>query len=386
VPSIAQGAANCADSIRICPSAISLAGIAASSRVLLIAAIVFTGHAHAFDLVARQEEGRELFFDQALSSDGHTSCASCHQPDLAFADGLRVARGAGGKTGTRNTPSLLDVAEHGRPFWDGRAEDLIDQVRQPLLNPIEHGLVSQEEVLSRVLARETHRRGLSRAFEIDPSQIAFEHVERAIAAYEATLSSGESPIDRYLRGDSTALSAAEQRGLQIFQGPGRCVECHPLTGSRAVLTDNRYHAVSRAFSQFGDRLAPAVLRASSRETSNIGDLIASDDVIAALGRFNVTKRLEDIASFKTPSLRNVELTAPYMHDGSVADLEDAVRQELYYRSERDGVPLVFTPDEKRDLVSFLRALTSDNLKSASVPSQKSKPPATYMPSRQEKGT
>jgi cytochrome c peroxidase len=303
--------------------------------------------------------GKALFFDTTLSADQRTSCATCHQPELAFSDGLPVARGADGKTGMRNTPSLLDVDRHGRPFWDGRADSLESQILGPFLNPIEHGLTDAGQLMSRVKASRAHVRRLTKAFGVRADELDATHVAKAIAEFERTLSSGESAFDRYLSGNSEALSASAIRGLGLFKGRGRCATCHDISGPRAALTDNDFHNVVSERMPKGDRLARAAATAYALGPAELDRLLTADPAVSALGLFNVSKQPSDIGKFKTPSLRNVALTAPYMHDGSIPTLEGAVEREIYYRSSKDGVAVVFTPSEKADLLALLRSMTSD---------------------------
>lgn len=311
---------------------------------------------------ALAELGRKLFFDTRLSADGKTSCASCHQPDKAFQDGLAKARGAFGQVGTRNTPSLLHVGLQQTLFWDGRRSRLSEQAIDPLLNPREHALGSESQLESRLAGLQDYAPLVSaatdRRSQEQPRLTAL--IGQALAAFEQTLSDGESAFERFkYRGDDSALSPAAKRGWLLFSGRAQCTGCHQVGNTAPVLlTDHGFHALpaQRTASALGDLVNrfEALMHAGQAPDR----VLLSDDELAALGRFVVTEDPLDIGAFKTPSLRNVALTAPYMHDGSVATLQEAVELEIYYRSTQDGRPLILTDDEKSDLVAFLNALTS----------------------------
>lgn len=307
------------------------------------------------------ELGRKLFNDASLSADGTISCASCHQASKAFSDGLSRARGIKGQAGTRNTPSLLNVAFSPELFWDGRRPNLEAQVEDPLLNPIEHGLARSDQVVALVRNNPDYVTHFEAAFGIGGQRITMEHVKKAIAAYERTLVVGNTAFDRYLYGsDSSALSLSAKRGLALFRGRAGCDTCHLIGETSALLTDNKFHSLGVGFKSVEARLstlASDYVRAEGKPDSRT--LAASD--IAELGRFAVTRAPTDIGHFKTPSLRNVALTAPYMHDGSVATIEEAIELEIYYRGIQQNRPLILTPDEKTDLVEFLKSLTSTDL-------------------------
>lgn len=305
--------------------------------------------------------GKRLFFDKGLSADHSISCASCHRPERLFTDGLPRSEGIGRRLGTRNAPSLVNAAFHTSQFWDGRRPNLETQAADPLVNPSEHGFRDHEAVLRYLRKDRTYRRAFSSSFGIAPGQIRIRHVGAALAVFERTLIAGNSPFDRYVfKSDTTALSASAQRGLTLFQGRAQCTNCHRIEPAYALFTDNLFHSLSVGMKRIDQRLARLTMQlARHQEQGGIADpLILNDPDIAELGRFAVTLEPTAIGEFRTPSLRNVELTAPYMHDGSIATLEDAIEHEMYYRSAARGYPLSLTPDEKQDLAAFLRALTS----------------------------
>ncbi len=308
-----------------------------------------------------------LFFDPRLSGDQKVSCASCHQPEKAFQDGRPTAQGAFGQLGTRNTPSLLNVAKQRGLFWDGRRDSLQAQALDPLTNPREHGLKNVDELLAKLEAIPEYRAAFERldaAAGRPPSRAANARaVADALAAFESQLGDGESPFERFrFQGDENALSPQARRGWALFSGLAKCVSCHAVGDEKppVLFTDQGYHALTSVKRPGGQILAELVTHfVSQREAgASVDAILLSDEKVSELGRFVVTQSPADIGKFKTPSLRNVALTAPYMHDGSVATLAEAVDIEASYRGAEDGHPLILTHDEKADMVSFLIALTS----------------------------
>jgi cytochrome c peroxidase len=343
----------------------NLVSFAKYAAIIAIACWMFMAdHARANGMPeqARIALGERLFFDKRLSDDGQISCASCHQPERAFSDGLATARGIGGQIGKRNTPSLLNVGEQRTLFWDGRRISLESQVADPFTNPIEHGLTNTDTVVAKVRADAGYAGNVSAAFGIRQDTLTFEQIAVALAAFQRSLKAQPSPFERYwLMGEEAAIGDRAKRGLALFRGIGGCAQCHVLgTESQrsAALADNQFHDVSVSVEGLQRRLpeiAPRAMRATPEEVDR---LVSQDADIAALGRFLVTKNPKDIGKFKTPSLRNVAVTAPYMHDGAVATLEQAIDAELYYRSAQLGKAVVLTPAEKQDIKSFLETLTN----------------------------
>jgi cytochrome c peroxidase len=283
--------------------------------------------------------GEALFFDTSLSADGRTSCATCLRPDAGFADPRPVSRGTGGKEGRRNSQTLLNAALFTQVGWSGAHPTLEAHTLAALTNPHEMGL-QPEHVIDRLSARA--RAHVSRLGD----GVSTESVVRALAAFQRTLIRGTSPFDRYIYGgDAHAVGAAAKRGFRLFLGRGRCVQCHfmrseashPFGGSTGLYADDRFHNIGVGYDEAG----------------NITDL----------GRFEVTGRDEDRGAFRTPTLRDVALTAPYMHDGSLATLSDVI--EHYDKGGRpnpfldpDIRSLHLSAQNKRDLVTFLESLTS----------------------------
>jgi cytochrome c peroxidase len=282
---------------------------------------------------AKVELGRQLYFDKRLSVDDTVSCATCHDPQKGFAEDKKVSTGIQEKKGNRNSPTTLNSALYDLQFWDGRAPSLEEQAKGPIVNPVEMGMPSLDPLVEKLKKIPEYQKSFKQVFE---GGITADNIAKAIAAYERTLLAGDSPFDRYFYGkEENAISEAAKRGLKVFQEKGRCVTCHEILSSFALFTDNKFH--------------------------NVG--VGMDKPNPDRGRYEATKEDKDTGAFKTSSLRNVALTAPYMHDGSEATLESVV--ELY---DKGGVPnryldggirpLNLTEQEKKDLVEFMKALTS----------------------------
>ncbi len=312
------------------------------------------------------ELGKRLFEDKRFSADGTVSCATCHVPEKAFTDGLPLAKGIGGQTGVRNTPTVVNAAYYTRQFWDGRAKDLEEQAKGPFLNPVEHGLKDFGPILSICASDPYYRNMFKKVFGIEPGAATIDHVVAAIAAFERTVVSGTSPFDRYLYGkDKDAISEAAKRGLEIFRTKGRCQDCHRIEQDSATFTDNKFHNLGVGFSVIEPRLFDIVeeYKRAKAEGRKPNPELVDEKAISELGRFAVTLDIQDIGRFKTPTLRNIAVTAPYMHDGSVESLEDVI--ELYDQGGEEnpmldsGIrPLNLTDQEKADLVEFMKSLTS----------------------------
>lgn len=311
----------------------------------------------------RVELGRKLFFDPRLSADGTVSCASCHRPEHDFTDGRPHGVGVSGQTGTRNVPSLYNVVFATSLFWDGRATDLESQATLPLLNTREHGLSSEEQLLSALETSPAYRKLFHH--QDSEKRITINAVAVALAAYERTLISADSPFDRYYYGgDEHAMSDSAVRGLSFFLGRGGCATCHTIGKTSALLTDQEFHSSPKDLPK---SVSAALVELTARvnqmqeggSQTGLNSVILGDSDIASLGRYNVTRNPKDIGLFKTPSLRNVAKTAPYLHDGQVQTLEEVVDLELYSRSDVVRAPIVATVQEREDLVNFLVALSSE---------------------------
>jgi len=282
--------------------------------------------------------GRRLYYDPALSADKTVSCATCHHPDHGFSDGKPVSNGVQQKTGTRNSPTVFNSAYFEAQFWDGRAPTLEKQAEGPVQNPVEmaHTLKGVEDRLN---ADATYRNDFAKAF--GPGPITYERVEKAISSFERTIVSASSPFDRWKYGhDERAVSQAVKRGFVVFTSPqkGNCSACHLIGEDYALFTDNKFH--------------------------NIGVGVDMGQ-ITDQGRFAVSRNEADRGAFRTPSLRNISLTAPYMHDGSVQNLKDAVD---YYIGGGNSNPQLdpqihvldfLSGQERADLRAFLESLTGE---------------------------
>lgn len=276
------------------------------------------------------ELGRRLFFDPLLSADRSLRCASCHLPDRAFADTVAVSPGVYNRRGHRNTPSLLNAGYEEAFFWDGRTRSLEEQVVQPIQDPNEMGM-ALEAAVARLRAEDGYWEAFREAFGRGPTE---EGLARALASYVRILRSGSSTVDRYRAGEMDALEGEALEGFRLFVGKGKCANCH----LGPTFTDGRFHNTGVAWEDAGP---------------------GSEGFDP--GRFLVTGDSADLGAFKTPTLRNAALTAPYMHDGSVPTLEEVVA--FYDRGGRENPyldeelrPLRLTEDEKRALVAFLEAL------------------------------
>ena len=309
--------------------------------------------------------GKLLFNDRRFSADGTISCASCHRPELAFTDGLPVAQGIRGIKGMRNSPTVVNAAYYTSLFLDGRRDSLETQALDPLVNPIEHGLSDHRFVVDVVRKDPDYPARFQAVFGIDADQITIDHVVKAIASYERTLISGDSLFDRYFfAGERTALSASAARGLNLFRRKGNCANCHEISWNSALFTDNRFYNIGVGY----EWLEPSIdaylkgLRQSAKAGAKPGATSLTEAQRSELGRFSVTGVVADIGKFRTPTLRNIEKTGPYMHDGSQKTLEEVI--EYYDKGGEKNpyldpaiFPLKLTDQEKSDLVAFLKSLT-----------------------------
>ena len=319
--------------------------------------------------------GDRLFHDKRFSIDGKVSCATCHEKDKGFTDHRRVSKGHDGLLGTRNAPTVINAAYMKTLFWDGREPDLEGQSKQPPINPVEGGLPDHEALLEVIRNDPSYVKEFRDVFGVDAGDISIEHYAMAIASFERTVVAGDSPFDRYLYGgDKSAMSEAAIRGLEVYRGQGRCVSCHIIEQTQALFTDNRFHNIGVGFKNIRGRvgeIAAEFLQAKN-SGADVDKTVLSDPSAAELGRFAVSEDLNQVGAFKTPTLRNIALTAPYMHDGSQKTLEDMV--EFYNNGGRvnaddpfspflsGGIrPLNLSDQQKADLVEFLKALTSPQI-------------------------
>lgn len=302
--------------------------------------------------------GRKLFFEKMLSRDNTLSCASCHDPKAGMADPNPVSAGFLKLKGNRNAPTVLNAAYNPMQFWDGRALSLEQQTEGVVNNPIEfaHSLVGVER---RLVASPAYVKLFERAW--GPGPITYEMVAKSIASYERTLVSGNSKFDRYYYGgDKTALSESAIRGLKLYLNPSlkaaNCVSCHRIDEEHSTFVEDRFHNTGVAFD-------PKSLK------------------ILDMGRWAITKDPALVGAFRTMTLRNIALTAPYMHDGSIKTLEEVIdfyfdggrpNQYISHDMPAPGLPEIPKAEQaqaKRDLVEFLKSLTGDMPAGMSAPSE-----------------
>ena len=301
---------------------------------------------------AKVELGRRLFHEPRLSSTREYACASCHRPDLAFTDGRPHAVGATGESVKHSAMSLANVAYNAAFNWsDSRVHSLESQMRQPLFNqhPVEMGLEGGGRGAVNALSAETAYRDLfAAAFPDDAAPLSMRNVIKAIAAFERSLISGRSPFDRYVYDDdATALSDSEKRGMALFFSTRvGCVQCHSGFNFSGPLIYQGHERQGALFANTG-----------LYDMDGRGSYPANDR-----GLIDVTHRAADMGKFRVPTLRNVALTAPYMHDGSLATLEQVI--DHYARAGRKNPhqdsrlrPLSLSQTERADLAAFLRSLT-----------------------------
>ncbi|MDN5871301.1 MAG: c-type cytochrome [Nitrococcus sp.] len=270
------------------------------------------------------ELGRQLYFDKALSINHSQSCNSCHRLDGGRGgdDGSKTSRGAKGMFGSRNAPTVLNAGFAFAQFWDGRAANLVEQAKGPILNPVEMAMPSAAAVEKRISAMPRYQKAFARAFGSDAA-ISFDHIAQAIAAFERTLITHDR-FDQWQRGDDSALSAQEQRGLQTFINSG-CTACHngPLLGGQKYAKMGLVHPYGNTQDK---------------------------------GRMAVTGDPKDAYFFKVPTLRNIALTAPYFHDGEAAILAEAVKKMGWLQLGRK-----LNDSQVADIVAVLKSLSMKNL-------------------------
>lgn len=324
--------------------------------------------------------GDKLFHDTRFSIDGTVSCATCHNGNKAFTDSpLRVSEGHHKLTGTRNAPTVLNAAYFKTMFWDGRSSSLEDQSQFPMINPVEMGLPDHQPVLKIVREDPAYVDGFKKAFGKSGKDVTMEEVKKAIAAFERTVISGDSPFDKwYFGGEANAISDQAKRGYNVFIGQGRCVSCHVIEQTQALFTDNKFHNIGVGINRIQDdvpKLAGEFLKAKIAG-ADVDKSVLADPKSSDLGRFAVTDSFDEIGGFKTSTLRNIAKTAPYMHDGSLKTLKDVVK---HYneggKSPGDyfpvnpylsgGIrPLNLTDQQMDDLVAFMETLTSPSVAAA----------------------
>jgi cytochrome c peroxidase len=278
---------------------------------------------------AKADLGKLLYFDKRLSADASVSCATCHHPKFAFTDAAAVSTGIKGQKGGRSAPTVLNRAYSLAQFWDGRAATLEEQAKGPMANPIEMGN-THDNVVTNLKKINGYRPLFKDVFGTEDFTI--DHVAKAIATFERTVLSGNSPYDRWKAGDKKAMTSDQVRGMDIYFNKAKCDQCHEGIN----FTTNAYH--------------------------NLG--IGTDKPEPDAGRYVVTKNPADWGAFKTPTLREIANTGPYMHDGRFQTLEEVV--DFYDKGgienknlDKTMKKLNLTAEEKKDLVAFLRALSGE---------------------------
>lgn len=282
--------------------------------------------------------GRRLYYDTILSRDHTISCASCHRPDAGFADPRKVSAGVGGKLGTRNAPTVLNAAYAALQFWDGRSPSLEEQAAGPIANPVEMDQ-PHTPLIEKLNGIALYHNLFAQAY--GPGPVTLDKLKKAIASFERTILSGNSAFDRYqYGGDKKAMPEAAIRGLALFtdKTKANCAVCHTIEQNYALFTDGKFHNLGVGMDEQG----------------NLRDL----------GRFEQTKTESDKGAFKTPTLRDIAKTAPYMHDGSQRTLRDVV--DFYVgggnsnpQLDKEIRELKLNQHDRADLVAFLEALTGE---------------------------
>jgi cytochrome c peroxidase len=317
--------------------------------------------------------GQKLFFDGRLSADETVACSTCHDPARAFTDGRPASVGINGRAGQRNAPTILNALDNKTQFWDGRVKTLEEQAALPIVNSVEMGQPSLQAAVDRIAAIAEYQQAFRRVFGAPPSG---PDLLRAIASYERTQLEFDSPFDHFISGNTNAINASAKRGWNVFNARGRCNKCHALTEDKRDVTnftDNDFHNIGIGIIRHN----VVALARQAGQLINPRDALAVDSAaiqteMSALGRFLITKKQADIASFKTPNLRNVLVTGPYFHDGSQETLWDVM--DHYNKGDglrnpyldEDIQPLALTEGDIDDVVAFLASLTSADYKEQGI--------------------
>jgi cytochrome c peroxidase len=313
--------------------------------------------------------GRKLFFDTRLSKDGTVACATCHDVSRGFTDQRPVSEGIGDKLGRRNAPTTLNALFFQTFFLDGRAPSLEEQAKLPILNPIEMGQPSPEATMQAIAGDAEYEPLFEKAYG---RKANYDDVGRAIAAFERTLVFLNSPFDRFLAGDTEAISEQAREGWVLFNGKARCVSCHPINPLNPIGTDNRFHNIGVAarhqdFEELAKRSLKELAGKEGKARLEAVDRLALETDLSELGRFMVTFDRSDVGAFKTLQLRNVGVTGPYMHDGSLTTLWDVM--DHYNKGGEanpflDGgiEPLALTEEEIDAVVALMFSMTDDRMK------------------------
>ena len=306
--------------------------------------------------------GRKLYFDTRLSEDGTVSCATCHDVTRGFTDQIPTSEGIRGQFGKRNAPTNLNATLLHSMFWDGRSPSLDHQAMQPIINPIEMGMENDaEKIAGKIKDDPEYQKMFQAAYGRD---VNYPDMGLALGAFERTLNFYDSPFRRYMAGDEDAISEDAKEGWKLFNGRGRCMTCHTFSPSNPHGSDSKFHNIGiAARSQNFEELARTAVRLLEEDASEERlDQLAIGTDLSELGRFMVTKEKSDIGAFRTPTLTNIGITGPYMHDGSLATLWDVV--DHYNKGGEPNLyldggiePLKLTDKQVDQIVAFLFSLT-----------------------------
>ncbi|RIK62965.1 MAG: cytochrome-c peroxidase [Planctomycetota bacterium] len=310
------------------------------------------------------ELGRMLYFDPRLSGDSSLSCAKCHDPSKGFSNGVQLSDAYPGTKHWRHVPTVLNAAYAKFQFWDGRADSLEAQAVGPIAAPIEMNQ-NYTHLVEKLSGIPHYRDQFKKVFNSD---VTMDNLAKAIAAFERTIVSKPGKVDKYLSGDKSALTDSEKRGMELFTGKANCIACH----HGALLTDNEFHTTGvpeiEPLQKEADRIATRHFFATDQKYPN------PRSVDADYGREFITKSQSDRGKFKTPSLRELKYTAPYMHNGAFETLEDVI--EFYMKGggdhkNKDALlkPFDLTDQEFDDLLAFLEALSSPTPITAEKPAE-----------------
>lgn len=314
--------------------------------------------------------GEKLFFDARLSQDSTISCASCHNPEIGWADNTPTSTGVKQRSGFRNSPTILNAMFNSTQLWDGAANSLETQAKLALTSSREMGINDEQLLVKSIGAIPEYKSLFLKAF--NDEKVTLDNIVKAIACFERTKLAGNAPFDRFMAGDNSAISPAAQRGWRLFRVQGRCITCHTFSKSRPFFSDYKFHNIGVS----ADKINLIEMLNNFNKEPNNGSLNKANDPhtneansekYLPLGRYTISRQPEDIGAFKTPMLRNIAVTAPYMHDGSEETLVDVIK---YYNKgghandyiDRQMKQLNLTDDQVNDLVEFLKSLTSDELK------------------------
>lgn len=338
---------------------------------------------------ARVALGEKLYFDTRLSADNTVSCATCHDVSRGFTDQRPVSEGIRDQLGRRNSPTTLNALLFQTFFLDGRAKSLEEQAKLPIINSIEMGQPDGAAAVKAIADDAEYQRMFQEAYGRAPN---YDDIGRGLAAFERTLVFLDAPFDAFARGQTDAISPQAQEGWVLFNGKARCVSCHALNPSNPLGTDNRFHniGVSARHQDFEKLAADALAQLAKNDDPVVIDELALKTDLSELGRFMVTKDRSDIGAFKTSQLRNIGITAPYMHDGSLTTLWDVM--DHYNKGGEtnpylDGgiEPLALTESEIDALVAFMFTLTDNRFaeQNAAIFAAQKASAATKRPFRDE---